>query len=309
MELQGGQVGSQFEIPRCKVGSFVLTAEFDDGGETYREKARNELRETPEIVQQSLNDLRNLLKGEPDLNVPDDDEYFQKFLRPCKWYPKSCFELMKRFYQFRLNNPRYCANLLPSVDRKVLSSEIVIPLPERTKDGCRLLVVNAGKKWNPKNICTDEIFRAVMLSLDAAMAEPKTQIAGVHVILNMDGLSLSHVTQITPSFAASVTEWVQRCLPCRLKGIHIVNQPFIFNMVFALFKPFLLEKTRKRLHFHGTNRNSVIDHVGSKCLPTEFGGEYKMPNEPIGQSICEYFCAFEKNFEASNKLGYVKRTK
>lgn len=56
----------------------------------------------------------------------------------------------------------------------------------------------------------------------------------------MDGLTLNHVTHITPSFAASVTDWVQRCLPCRLKGIHIVNQPFIFNMVYAIFKPFLL---------------------------------------------------------------------
>lgn len=56
----------------------------------------------------------------------------------------------------------------------------------------------------------------------------------------MAGFSLSHATHITPSFAAAMTEWIQRSLPCRIKGIHIVNQPFIFKMVYAIFKPFLL---------------------------------------------------------------------
>ncbi|XP_015437052.1 PREDICTED: alpha-tocopherol transfer protein-like [Dufourea novaeangliae] len=305
----GGTVTKQREVPRFRCGTYVLTAEFDDGDEFYREKALKELRETPDVVQQALKDIRAMVKGEPDFNLPDDDEFFYKFLRPCKWHPKSAFELIKRFYKFRLNNPRYCDSLLPSSETKLLSSEILIPLPDRTAQGCRILLINAGKKWNPKVISLDEIFRAIMLSLDAAMAEPKTQIAGVHVILNMDGFSLSQVTYFTPSFAAMITEWVQRCLPCRLKGIHIVNQPFIFNMVFAIFKPFLMEKTRKRIHFHGTDRKSLTSYLGTKPLPTSFGGELVMPNEPLGDGLCDYFCCFEKDFEASNQWGYAKIAK
>ncbi|CAD1475266.1 unnamed protein product, partial [Heterotrigona itama] len=82
---------------------------------------------------------------------------------------------MKRFYKFKLNNPRYCLNLVPSNEKKVLSSDIVIPLSNRTADGCRLLLINCGKTWNPKVITTDEIFRAVILSMEAAIAEPRTQ--------------------------------------------------------------------------------------------------------------------------------------
>ncbi|CAK9799180.1 CLVS1 [Anthophora quadrimaculata] len=302
MEKENGQ-GHMFtrtmEVPQLKLGNYVLRAELEEPDEYFKEKAKDELRETPEVVQQALKDIRELLKGESDLSVPDDEEFYQKFLRPCKWYPKSAFELMKRFYHFRTNNPRYCSNLLPSNEKKVLSSSIVVPLPERTKDGCRLLLINSGKQWNTKIINMEEIVRSVMLSMDAAMAEPKTQIGGVHVILNMDGFTLNHVTHITPTLAAIITEWVQRCLPCRLKGIHIVNQPFIFNMVYVIFKPFLMEKTRRRLHFHGTNRNSLISHVGEKCLPTEFGGKLQMPSEPIGELICDYFCCFEKNFEGN----------
>lgn len=297
------------EVPQFTAGEFWLKAEFDDGDESFHQRARNELRETPEVVQQALKDIRELLKGEPDLIVPDDDEYLQKFLRPCKWYPKSGLELMKRFYKFRLNNPRYCDNLVPSVDEKPFAAELVIPLPDRTPDGCRVLLINAGKKWNPKQVSLDNIFRSCMLSLDAAVAEPKTQISGVHVIMNMDGLTLNHVTYFTPSFAATMTEWVQRCLPGRLKGIHIVNQPFIFNMVFALFKPFLSEKMRKRIIFHGTNRNSLTSIVGTKTIPKELGGELEMPNVPIGQGIADYFRRFEKDFEDANKNGFVKGSK
>lgn len=83
---------------------------------------------------------------------------------------------MKRFYKFKMNNPRYCLNLLPSNEKKVLSSDMVIPLPDRMADGCRVLQVNCGKAWNTKLISIDEIFRSIILSLEAAMAEPKTQV-------------------------------------------------------------------------------------------------------------------------------------
>ncbi|XP_003691961.2 alpha-tocopherol transfer protein [Apis florea] len=315
MEREGGQDAKRVQsrwmkedVPYLKIGNFVLMAELEED-EFSREKARNELRETPEIVEQSLKDFRAMIKAESNLVVPDDDEFCKKFLRPCKWYPKSSFELLKRYYKFKLNNPRFCLDLLPTNEQKVLISEIAIPLPERTADGCRVILFNTGKQWNPKIITGDEIFRATILLMEATAIEAKTQICGIHAIINMAGFSLSHATHITPSFAAAMTEWIQRSLPCRIKGIHIVNQPFIFKMVYAIFKPFLLEKTRKRLHFHGTDREALISFVGVKNLPIEFGGELEMPNKPIGQDIYEYLHKFEKIFEELNKFGYAVNAK
>lgn len=64
----------------------------------------------------------------------------------------------------------------------------------------------------------------------------------------------------------------------------------------------LQEKTRKRLHFHGTNRDTLLSFINAKALPMEFGGELEMPNESIGQGVCDYFCWFEKDFEGTLQL-------
>ncbi|XP_043288214.1 alpha-tocopherol transfer protein-like isoform X2 [Venturia canescens] len=222
-----------------KVGDIEIRFEPEDLDEEYVKKAREELGETEEVVVQALAEIRRLVEGEPDLKVPDDDDFYKKFLRTSKWHATPAFNLMKRFYQYRINRERVCKNLVPSNERAILSSGIITPLPLRCKDGTRLLLVEGGKRWKPKEITLEQIFRGVMLSLEAASTEPKTQVAGARVIIDMDGLTLSHVTYYTPSFANMVLEWVQKCLPTRLKGIHIINQPYIFNMVFAIFKPFI----------------------------------------------------------------------
>lgn len=64
------------------------------------------------LLQRRPSDLRAFrFPGEPNFAVPDDDEFYQKFLRPCKWYAKSAFQLVSRclssvFFFFSDNVPR-----------------------------------------------------------------------------------------------------------------------------------------------------------------------------------------------------------
>jgi hypothetical protein len=140
--------------------------------------------------------------------------------------------------------------------------------------------------------------------LEAAMLEPATQIHGAVVIFDMDGLSLQQTWQFTPPFAKRIVDWLQDSVPLRVKAIHIVNQPKIFNMVFQLFKPFLREKLRGRLVFHGTDRESLFKFMDPKVLPKRYDGILDIP-QITGEDWYKLLILCDKEYEAINKYGYI----
>ncbi|KAL2716044.1 alpha-tocopherol transfer protein-like [Vespula squamosa] len=264
----------------------------------FKERAQKELRETPEVVAEALKEIRKLVKGDSDLFIPDQDDFYTIFLRPCKWYPTSAFHLIQRYYRFRVNYPYVVENLTPMNLKNCFCSDLLIPLPIECNDGSRLIIIHGGAKWKPKEHSIYELFRCIIIMLEGAVKEPKTQIAGVQVIIDGKNLPFSHVPHITPKFAAMLVEWIQRCLPCRLKNIHVINQPFIANVIFSIFKPFLSEKLYKRIHFHGTNREKLINMIGKEALPKEYGG-LELSESPTGEDIWHFFCHWQKEFESN----------
>ncbi|XP_068621423.1 alpha-tocopherol transfer protein-like [Battus philenor] len=271
----------------------------------FIEKAERELRETPEIVEKALADLKQMLTNDSSLFVPiKDDEYLMKFLRPSKFYPESAFKRIQAYYKFRKSHDSYCSNLMPSVVRSAFDHSIISILSPRDQHGRRIMLVDSGERWQPRLVSLAEVFRGVQLALESAMSEPMTQINGVIVILDVKGLSLSHIMQFTPSFAKMVVDWIQDCIPIRLKAVHIINQPFIFNMLFAIFKPFLREKLRSRIHFHGSDKQSLLSHVDAKALRKRHGGLLPEP-EITGEVLWKMLQHYEESFKVANSYGYV----
>lgn len=55
------------EVPFIKIGDEILRLDLEELDQEIAEKARIELRETPEIVEESLEILKTLLKGNPGI--------------------------------------------------------------------------------------------------------------------------------------------------------------------------------------------------------------------------------------------------
>ncbi|XP_055298216.1 alpha-tocopherol transfer protein [Sitodiplosis mosellana] len=290
-------------VPYISLGAHEIRLESEQPTEAVLEKARVELREQPEITGPAIAELREMLKGEKTLHVPTDDEFLKMYLRPCKYYPKSAFDRIKTFFKLKQKHPELYEDLYPNSVIHVYEQELVKLVPTRDRNGSRILVIQCGKKWKPSKCSLNDLFRAIQVAIAASMLEPTTQICGGCVILDFDGLSLSHIMQFTPSFAALVLTWVQDSLSLRLKSVHIVNNSYLFNMLFAIFKPFIREKLRKRIHFHGRDMSSLHRHFDVECLPSMYGGKVDIP-DGTGVALGDLFRLYSKEFEMANSFGY-----
>ncbi|XP_018569344.1 alpha-tocopherol transfer protein-like [Anoplophora glabripennis] len=294
-------------VPFIQLGTHQLRLDLEELNEEEKERAVEEIREIPENIEHGLKKLRQLIEAEKSLYVPlDNDSFLIKFLRPCKFQPELAFKFIKRFYKFKVKHPNYGINITPQCVRKVFDDQVFSFLPTRTSSGCRVMVINSGAKWNPKEVKLEDMFKAVMVTIEIAMLEPKTQLAGVHVIIDLAGLSLVHICQFSPQTAKLILDWVQDCAPVRLKGIHLINQPYIFNILYQMFKPFLGEKLKKCLFFHGTDKKSLTEKISEESLPPYYGGTADIPDFP-GRLFSDMLFFYERDFEVFNTYGYVTK--
>ncbi|XP_066142226.1 alpha-tocopherol transfer protein-like [Euwallacea fornicatus] len=267
--------------------------------------AAEELRETPEVVAAALEELRNLLKNDDKIYFKtDDDKVLIMYLRPCKFYAKSAYELMKRIADFKEKNKAILDNLLPEDEKKAfIENDVVNVLKDRDHKGRRILVVHCGEIWDPSKVTTDQMLRLFYLIHEAALLEEETQITGVVVIMDYKGLGMKQIRHLTPSFSMKLLGFIQDAMPLRLKEVHMVKEPLIFSMVWKIFKPFIREKLNKRIHFHGSKMSSLHKFIPASHLPSDYGGD--LPE--INYSGKEWYPVLDQHLDhikMMNSFGY-----
>lgn len=155
---------------------------------------------------------------------------------------------LRRIAEFKREHAALLKDLMPEDEKAAfVENDVVNVLTNRDQDGRRVLIVHCGEIWDPKRVSADQLFRIFYLIQIAALVEPITQVRGVVVIMDFDGLGMKQIKALSPTFSKRLLTFIQDAMPLRLKQVHMVNQPFLFNMVWTLFKPFVQEKLKTRV--------------------------------------------------------------
>lgn len=214
---------------------------------------------------------------------------------------------MKRVADFRNKHAALFYDLIPSDERDAIMNHDVINVLKTTDHkNRRVMIMQVGKTWDPSKVTSDQILRLLYIVHLLAIQEQETQIFGGVVIMDFDGLSMKQIKGMPPSFSIKLLSFIQDAMPLRLKEVHFVKQPFLFNMVWTMFKPFVKEKLRKRMFFHGNNMSSLHTHIPVSHLPKNYGGD--LPEiDYNGADWYPTMLAAEDKIKEWNTYGYTKK--
>ncbi|CAF93856.1 unnamed protein product, partial [Tetraodon nigroviridis] len=309
------------------------------------EKAKVELKENPDTLHQDIQEVRDMIITRPDIGfLRTDDAFILRFLRARKFNHFEAFRLLAQYFEYRQQNLDMFKNLKatdPGI-KQALKDGFPGVLSNLDRYGRKILVLFAAN-WDQSRYTFVDILRAILLSLESMIEDPELQVNGFILIIDWSNFTFKQASKLTPQAcapghrgaAAGPSIKVKAAVramgvatapgggvglsidavgflpghdsfPARFGGIHFVNQPWYIHALYTVIRPFLKDKTRKRvthspstahacagapldgvapsvrlqIFMHGNNLNSLHQLIHPEILPSELGG--MMPPYDMG---------------------------
>ncbi|XP_021962950.1 retinaldehyde-binding protein 1 [Folsomia candida] len=238
-----------------------------------RSKAKHEIGEIDDLIPEQIAAIRTVLSEESLVNVPPKqfDPFLLRCLRARKFDIHRAAKTYKKFCYMNYNLSEITDYLLPSTYNGLIHSKFISILKSVDASGRQIVFIQVHK-WHHAKHTLDEALGTLFMYIDQALDSVDTQLNGIVVLVDFKGFGFGHARQVTPAKVQAVVNMVQDSYPARFKEFHFYNHPTLFNMVFALAKPFLKEKIRKRIFFHGHDLASVHRSINPALLPACMGG-------------------------------------
>ncbi|XP_023212473.1 alpha-tocopherol transfer protein-like [Centruroides sculpturatus] len=244
--------------------------------------------------QKELEEFRDMVLKETELNSRTDDIFLLGFLRSRKYDKENALQLLRNYYSVR-RHVKELKNLTPSALEHVLQENVMGYL---CIDGEKFLGFGRASHWDTTKISAIDLGRCIMLYIDLALNIHSFQVNGVSIIVDAKTVSWRHVVQLTPRVVKLLVSCFYKTLPVSYKSIHFVNMNAYLLGIHAMFRPLIPKKIRQRVHVHGSNMEALHKEIDPKYLPVEFGGtlnsfDWSSPNQLIMENE-EFYVENEK---------------
>ncbi|XP_078495534.1 alpha-tocopherol transfer protein-like [Ciona intestinalis] len=199
-----------------------------------------------------------------------DDAFLLRFLRARKFDHDRALKLLYNYHKQRNNwNEVFDLVKSPSKLKVFFDGGVATCFEGIGKSGCSVFIGRPGIVENQK--LTE--FAACIVTCVETMLEHETfQIHGLIVIEDLSYFGLNFAQQMGPSVGKKFVSLLQEAMPVRLKSVNMVNEPKIFDIFFAIVRPFMKEKLKKRLNVLGSEFSYLKEIIHEDKLPSDFGG-------------------------------------
>lgn len=144
-----------------------------------------------------------------------------------------------------------------------------VPL-KNCQDGALVVIIRATAH-DPKRYSLNDVLKTGKMILDlAVLEEERSSIYGVIAIIDLSNLTLGHGRQMSVSTIKNMV-YAWQNYHCRPQLLEFVNAPSYVNVVLDIFKRFMSEKLKSRVHVHH-KLDGLEKIVNKDILPKEYGG-------------------------------------
>lgn len=245
--------------------------------DSVQEIAVRELKEDEKTREQCLNQLREWIKQNKDIeNCITDDSFLLRFLRVKKYSLHLSQQMILKYL-----NLRKCFNhifaQLDYLDPKVnqlLNNGYIFASPFKDKHG-RRIVITTPRKFDTSVYNSTDMARAHIITYETLIEDEDNQIVGVTHIADVAGASPSLITMWSINEFATLVTWGEQSFPMRHKEIHILNMPSMYKYVYDFAASRVSQKLQDRAKTYDSEEqlHGVLD---SMLLPSEYGGVMPM---------------------------------
>ncbi|GBN49863.1 Clavesin-1 [Araneus ventricosus] len=253
----------------------LLPFQMDHLPEFFLKKSEIELNETPEDKREKMQELKTMIAGNQATNVYNfEEDILVQYLRHSKFDVQRAFKHVQNYVALRSKHSHLFKSIPDDYFHSKNSVHFVLPLPERSPDGCTIVLTRTGK-WDTGEMAYDDLVRLSMMTFCQMMRDPMTQINGFKVIHDFKDTTWSHYRYCTPRNLHFLFYATIDCIPARYKEIHFINESFVLRAVWIIIKRFLSAKIRSRVFFHH-KVEELLDYFPCSVLPVEFGGDLQV---------------------------------